>query len=105
MITNVDEYLAGIEAALEDDIGEGCINKLRADVLAYQVGLLRKQLKRAAEELGVAALQSGEAPSQQPQLEMPSLAQFMEWCVIQGFDSVQATASYYYIARHIKQVR
>lgn len=49
--------------------------------------------------------QSGEAPSQQPQLKIPSLEQFMEWSVIQGFDSVQATASYYYIARHIKQVR
>jgi hypothetical protein len=44
--------------------------------------------------------QSGEAPNQQLKPKMPSLAQFMEWCVIQGFDSVQATASYYYIARH-----
>jgi hypothetical protein len=59
----------------------------------------------AAEEHGVAALQSGEAPSQQPQLEMPCESTFLGWCGVQHYDQVQALAVYRYIAWHIKQVR
>ncbi len=52
MITDIDKYISDIQAALNNDIGEGCINKLRANVLAHQVGLVRKELtERAAKQV------------------------------------------------------
>ena len=65
---------------------------LRQEVIA--------RMGSAAEERGVSALQSGEAPSQQLKPKMPSLSDFIAWCSIQGFDLENATASYMYIARH-----